>query len=258
VVLLHLSNVDTETTLNILENVAPEAGGDSIVEIDRHTVVLIKQIDEADDFEELEQLGMAIESTFISETSYPVHIGIGEPKKSLALLSESFREARKAIDVGRVYRPDDHVFVYRKLLLERFLADISPEMSQKYNLLMFNRKTARLFNEEMLHTIEKFFENSLNLSETARQIYIHRHPGLPPGQGTADHRPGPSLLRRRRHLQDDDAAGEDRRSQEPDLRVRHTHSVSSQDERRARRVRPVLKFPPCHWPDAIRRMWRIG
>lgn len=175
VVLLHLSHVDTETTLNILENVAPEAGGDSIVEIDRHTVVLIKQIDEQEDFEELEQLGQAIESTFISETSYPVHIGIGEPKKALSLLSESFREARKAIDVGRVYRPDNHVFVYRKLLLERFLADISPEMSQKYNLLMFNRKTARLFNEEMLHTIEKFFENSLNLSETARQIYIHRN-----------------------------------------------------------------------------------
>ena len=118
VVLLHLSHVDTETTLNILENVAPEAGGDSIVEIDRHTVVLIKQIDEQEDFEELEQLGQAIESTFISETSHPVHIGIGEPKKSLSLLSESFREARKAIDVGRVYRPDNHVFVYRKLLLE--------------------------------------------------------------------------------------------------------------------------------------------
>ena len=59
--------------------------------------------------------------------------------------------------------------------LSVFLADISPEMSQKYNMLMFNRKTARLFNEEMLHTIEKFFENSLNLSETARQIYIHRN-----------------------------------------------------------------------------------
>jgi carbohydrate diacid regulator len=174
VVLLHLSNVDTETTLNILENVAPEAGGDSIVEIDRHTVVLIKQIDEQEDFEELEQLGMAIESTFISETSYPVHIGIGEPKKSLALLSESFREARKAIDVGRVYRPDNTCSSTASCC-ERFLADISPEMSQKYNMLMFNRKTARLFNEEMLHTIEKFFENSLNLSETARQIYIHRN-----------------------------------------------------------------------------------
>lgn len=48
-------------------------------------------------------------------------------------------------------------------------------MRARYNQMMFNRKTARLFNEEMVHTIEKFFENSLNLSETARQIYIHRN-----------------------------------------------------------------------------------
>jgi carbohydrate diacid regulator len=175
ILLLHLSKVDTETALNILENVVQEAGADSIVEVDRHTVVLIKHIEEQDSFDEMEQLGVAIEATFVSETSHSVHIGIGEPKKTLSQLSDSFREARKAIDVGRTYRAESHVFVYRKLLLERFLADVSPEMSQKYHHMMFNRKTARLFNEEMIHTIEKFFENSLNLSETARQIYIHRN-----------------------------------------------------------------------------------
>jgi carbohydrate diacid regulator len=60
-------------------------------------------------------------------------------------------------------------------MLERFLADVPAEMCTKYHRMMFNRKTMRLFNEEMLNTIEKFFENSLNLSETARQIFIHRN-----------------------------------------------------------------------------------
>ena len=175
VILLHLSHVDTETALNILQNIVPEESNDIVVEIDRHTVVLIKVLDEQEDYEEMEQLGLAIESTFVNETSYPVFIGIGEPKKNLALISESFREARRAIDVGRIYRKDSHVFLFRRLLLERFLADVPVSMSQRYNAMMFNRKTTRLFNEEMLHTIEKFFENSLNLSETARQIYIHRN-----------------------------------------------------------------------------------
>ncbi len=175
VILLHLNNVDTETTLNILQNVVPENGNDTIVELDRHTVVLIKTLDEQEDYDEMEQMGLAIESTFVNETSYPVFIGIGEPKKNLSQISESFREARRAIDVGRIYRREEHVFIYRKLLLERFLADVPADMSQRYNAMLFNRKTARLFNEEMLHTIEKFFENSLNLSETARQIYIHRN-----------------------------------------------------------------------------------
>ena len=175
VLLLHLNNVDTELALSILSNVVPEDSGDVVVEMDRHTVVLVKQIDEQSDYEEMEQLGLAIESTFVSETSRPVYIGIGEPKKQLSQLSESFREARRAIDVGRVYRGESYVFVYRKLLLERFLADVPADMRAHYNQMMFNRKTARLFNEEMIHTIEKFFENSLNLSETARQIYIHRN-----------------------------------------------------------------------------------
>ena len=104
-----------------------------------------------------------------------VYIGIGEMKPTLGLLSESMREARRAIDVGRIYRKEEYVFIYRKMLIERFLADVPREMGQRYNSLLFNRKTARLFNDEMIHTIEKFFENSLNLSETARQLYIHRN-----------------------------------------------------------------------------------
>ena len=175
VLLLHSSNTETETALNILRNVVSEDEGDAIVEMDRFTILIVKQIDEQTDYDEMEQLGQAIEATFVSETSHPVYVGIGEPKKLLSQLSESFREARRAIDVGRIYRSEQSVFVYRKLLLERFLADVTPEMRVRYNQMMFNRKTARLFNEEMLHTIEKFFENSLNLSETARQIYIHRN-----------------------------------------------------------------------------------
>lgn len=175
VMLMHLQNVDTETVLNILENIVPESSNDAIVEVDRHTVVLLKALDEPEDYDEIEQLGQAIENTFVSETSHPIFIGIGEPKHNLTQMGESFREARRAIDVGRMYRKEDSVFVFRKLLLERFLADVPKDMSLKYNAMMFNRKTARLFNDEMIHTIEKFFENSLNLSETARQLYIHRN-----------------------------------------------------------------------------------
>lgn len=176
VLMIHLGDIDTAFALSIMHNVAQEESGDMVVEMDRHTVLLIKQLDEEQaEYDEMEQLGSAIQNTFFSETSKNVYVGIGEPKQDLIQLSESYREARKAIDVGRTYRADENVFVYRKLMLERFLADIPAEMRIKYHRMMFNRKTMRLFNEEMLNTIEKFFENSLNLSETARQIFIHRN-----------------------------------------------------------------------------------
>ena len=175
IIMFHLQNIDAETVLSILNNVIDEETGDTVVEMDRHTVVLIKQLDEQADYDEIDQLGQAIESTFIEQTNSQIYIGIGEPKHGLAQLSESMKEARRAIDVGRMYCKDEYVFVYRKLLIERFLADVPQEMGLRYNAMLFNRKTARLFNDEMVHTIEKFFENSLNLSETARQLYIHRN-----------------------------------------------------------------------------------
>ncbi|NLG25649.1 MAG: hypothetical protein GX558_09860 [Clostridiales bacterium] len=174
-ILLHLQNLDVETVLGILKNVASEENGDAVVEMDRHTVVLIRQIAEPSDYEEIDQLGEAIEATLQSETSHSVYIGIGEPKRELARMGESLQEARRAIDVGRMYRKDEYVFVHRALLIERFLADVPRDLGARYNAMLFNRKNARLFNDEMVHTIEKFFENSLNLSETARQLYIHRN-----------------------------------------------------------------------------------
>ena len=175
VIMLHLQNLDVDTVLSILGNVICDSENDAIVEMDRHTVVLIKHLDEQSDYDDIDQLGQAIENTFVSETNHQLYIGIGDPKHTLSQLSESMREARRAIDVGRMYCKDNFVFVYRKLLIERFLADVPKEMGQRYNAMLFNRKTARLFNDEMIHTIEKFFENSLNLSETARQLYIHRN-----------------------------------------------------------------------------------
>ena len=175
VVMLHLQNVDAESALNILSAITGDNNDDAVVEMDRHTLVLIKKLDEQGDYDDIDQLGQAIENTFMSEANHQVYIGIGEMKPTLGLLSESMREARRAIDVGRIYRKDEYVFIYRKMLIERFLADVPREMGQRYNSLLFNRKTARLFNDEMIHTIEKFFENSLNLSETARQLYIHRN-----------------------------------------------------------------------------------
>ena len=105
----------------------------------------------------------------------PYYEGIGEPKKTFPEIGESYRESRRAVEVGRIFLTEQHIYVYRSLVLERFLMDIPREMGTRYHGILFNRKTARLFNDEMLHTIEMFFAKDLNLSDTARQLYIHRN-----------------------------------------------------------------------------------
>lgn len=175
VMVLHLNDLDTEMALNILENLVEPDSEDEIVEVDKYTIALIKVIDDQTEYADMEQIGLAIENSFYTETSRMIYIGVGEPVMKLEELSQSYREARKAIDVGRIYRVGTYVFIYRNLLLERFLSDVPADMAMQYNVSLFNRRSMRLLNDEMIITIEKFFENNLNLSETARQLYIHRN-----------------------------------------------------------------------------------
>ena len=149
--------------------------GDLLVEMDRHTVVFLKSMENVESFDELFQLAEAIEQTLLDEAGKSCVVGIGEPKKTFPEIGESYRESRRAVEVGRIFLTEQHIYVYRSLVLERFLMDIPREMGTRYHGILFNRKTARLFNDEMLHTIEMFFAKDLNLSDTARQLYIHRN-----------------------------------------------------------------------------------
>jgi len=90
-------------------------------------------------------------------------------------LRESYMEARRAIEVGRIFKAEESIYVYSRLILERFLMELPQDISAYYHSLLFNRKNQRLFNEEMLYTIDMFFKKDLNLSDTARQLYIHRN-----------------------------------------------------------------------------------
>ena len=172
---LQIKQTENDSAFQQLEELVPRANGDLVIDMDRHTVVLLKVMDQIEAFDELGQLGEAIAQTLMDETGHGCMIGIGEPKRTLAAIGESFREARRAMEVGRTFRPDSTQFVFRHLVLERFLTDTPRELGARYHSILFNRKTSRLFNEEMLHTIQMFFEKDLNLSDTARQLYIHRN-----------------------------------------------------------------------------------
>ena len=174
VIYFYFQDMEAETAIKLMAD-SLDSEDDRLAEVGRHSVAMLKTISEDETFEELEEYARAIESTFLTETGHGVFIGISEPREDLISIPETFEEARSAINVGRIYHTNRTVFVYRNLLLERFLNEVTPEMSAGYNSKIFNRKTARLFNEEMIHTIETFFDNSLNLSETARKLYIHRN-----------------------------------------------------------------------------------
>lgn len=174
VMYFYFTETEAETAAIVLADaIDPEV--DMLTEVGRHSLALIKDMEDDVAEDDLNQLAAAVENSFLVETGRPVYIGISEPRAELAELSDAYEEARSAINIGRIYHTSGNTFFYDRLLLERFLHEAPQDMSGKYNKMLFNRQTARLFNDEMLHTIETFFDNNLNLSETARKLYIHRN-----------------------------------------------------------------------------------
>jgi len=175
VLLMHMVQVQQRSACEILEELLPRGPLDVLVAMDKHTAAFIKDVTGVEDEDEMRQFAAAVQETLMSEIALSVTVGIGEIAKTVGDLHSSYRQARRAIEIGRAYAPERTIHVYRSMMLERFLSDLSPEMAEHYHGLLFNRSTARLFGEEMLYTIEMFFKKDLNLSDTARQLYIHRN-----------------------------------------------------------------------------------
>ena len=175
VMLFQMDHTDKASAYSTLGELIPLSDSDVLVEMNRHVVALIKDMDGIDGTDELYQFAQAVQETLMEEAVQTAGVGIGEVKNTLAQLGESYAEARRAMEVGHIFDPDSSIHVFSRLMLERFLMNVPREESLHYHALLFNRRTAKLFNEEMLQTIEMFFRKDLNLSDTARQLFIHRN-----------------------------------------------------------------------------------
>lgn len=175
VMVFHIVQTDSDRAYDLLKDITPLQDKDVLVDMDRHTVVLLKDMSEESDLEEMTQFAQALQETLMGETAHQMTIGIGRSRHTMDELRESYMEARRAIEVGRIFKPEESIYVYSRLILERFLMELPQDISAYYHGLLFNRKNQRLFNEEMLYTIDMFFKKDLNLSDTARQLYIHRN-----------------------------------------------------------------------------------
>ena len=175
VMVFHMVQTENERAFDLLRDITPMQERDVLVDVDRHTVVLIKDMTDVESMEDLTMYAQALQETLMGETAHQMTVGIGCSRNTLDELRESYAEARRAIEVGRVFQPEDSIYVFNRLILERFLMELPQDISAYYHNLLFNRRTARLFNEEMLYTIDMFFKKDLNLSDTARQLYIHRN-----------------------------------------------------------------------------------
>lgn len=175
VVLIETPSIYAEKVYNILNKIFPDDESNKVVPIDSHYEAIVNSKGTEEDMDDYIQLSNAINDTIQNEISINPYIGIGSIKSDIYHISESFKEAKEAIEVGKINNYNEHVYVYEHLLLERLIYSIQPEINSKFYNVIFKDDYKKLLSDEMLNTVHNFFENSLNLSETSRQLYIHRN-----------------------------------------------------------------------------------
>jgi len=164
-----------ENADEVLSPLLPLEEGDVLVPLDTTTVALIKALDGVKELGEAKEFALAVQETVREESSLNLSCGIGDAVTAQEGLRQSYLQAQRAMEIGPQYMPEDSVFVWRDMLLPRFLSEIPEERAQYYHSLVFNKKTSRLLSDEMLETIDMFLQKDLNLSDTARHLYIHRN-----------------------------------------------------------------------------------
>ena len=126
-------------------------------------------------YDELTKTAQVIVDMLNTEAMTKVHVAFGTIVNEIKEVSRSYKEAKMAMDVGKIFYSDKNVVAYNRLGIGRLIYQLPMPLCQMFIKEIFDGKSPDEFDEETLSTINKFFENSLNVSETSRQLYIHRN-----------------------------------------------------------------------------------
>ena len=148
---------------------------DFITAVDEKSIILVKELDEKQGYEDIEKIARTIVDMLNTEAMVKATVAYGTIVKEIKEVSRSYKEARMALDVGKIFFSTKNVIAYNNLGIGRLIYQLPIPLCKMFISEIFEGKSPDEFDEETLTTINKFFENSLNVSETSRQLYIHRN-----------------------------------------------------------------------------------
>ena len=150
-------------------------GKDFITAVDENNVIVVKEIAESDTNKEIEKAAKGLEAYLQKENIKGIRIAYGTVIREIKEVSRSYKEAKMALDVGKIFFEERAIIAYSELGIGRLIYQLPIPLCKMFIREIFGGKSPDEFDEETLTTIYKFFENSLNVSETSRQLFIHRN-----------------------------------------------------------------------------------
>ena len=162
-------------TVDVLAGMFPNKGQDFVLSINETDIAVVKQITPTTTPEDLEKIAQSMEDTLKNELFVKTVIGFGTVAEHLRSLADSYKEAQTAIDVGKVFDTEKSIINYENLGIGRLIYQLPTTLCEIFLSEVFKKNSIDSLDQETLFTINKFFENNLNVSETSRKLFVHRN-----------------------------------------------------------------------------------
>ena len=162
-------------TVDVLSGLFPDKLQDFVLSINETDIAIVKQLSGNVTAEKLEKLARNVEDTLKNELFIKPIIGIGTVANHLSELADAYKEAQTAIDVCKVFDTEKSIINYENLGIGRLIYQLPTTLCEIFLTEVFKKNSIDALDQETLFTINKFFENNLNVSETSRKLFVHRN-----------------------------------------------------------------------------------
>ncbi len=175
VIIIRSLEANEVSIYDVVQNLFPDKAKDFVISINETDIALVKETAQGIDPKTIEKMASTIADTISGEFYAHVVIGIGTTVNNLKDLARSFKEAQAALEVGKVFDTEKTIVSYDNLGIARLIYQLPTTLCETFLREVFKRGSIESLDQETLFTIQRFFENNLNVSETSRKLFVHRN-----------------------------------------------------------------------------------
>lgn len=175
VYLIEAQNDKDNIAMEMLKNLFEEQNGCYLTAVEQKNIIMIKSVSRTDAYEEVEQTAQVIVDMLNSEAMLTARVAYGTIVGGLKEVSKSYKEGKMALDVGKIFYAEKTIVAYNTLGIGRLIYQLPINLCRIFIKEVFGDHALDDLDDEILTTVQKFFDNNLNVSETSRQLFVHRN-----------------------------------------------------------------------------------
>ena len=175
VFLVETKQYKDESALATLRNIFSARTRDFVTALDDSGIIVVRELQNTESYEELNGIACMLVDMLNTEAMTSAWVSYSNVADDIMELSDAYKEARTALEVGKIFYADKNVFGYNRLGIGRLIYQLPTQVCNMFVGEIFGEESLESIDDETLNIIRTFFENNLNLSETSRQLYVHRN-----------------------------------------------------------------------------------